>query len=110
MGNGAAVMFASYGAGRVPRRGVLAAEVKERAAAIGRAVAALRISGKDNVLADKLSRFPIRVRGLGPRKERELRKKYRSQAQGRCGAVEVDMMASDDGHNALGPLFRPSAF
>ena len=74
--------------------------------AIGRRAAALRIPGKDNTVADALTRVSIRVRGLGPYPERELRKKRRSQVQDRCGAVDVDVMASDEGHNARGPFFR----
>ena len=73
--------------------------------ATGRTAAALHIPGKDNTVADALSRVSIRVRGLGPYPERELRKKVRSEVQGRCGAVFADVMASDDGRNAQGPFF-----
>ena len=57
-------------------------------------------------MADALSRFSIRARGLDPYPERELRWRYRKEVEARCGAVDVDMMASDDGHNAWVPNFR----
>ena len=75
--------------------------------AIGRAVAKLYISGKGDAVADALSRFSIHVRGLDPYPDRELRDKRRIQVQGRCGALDIDMMVSDDVHNARDPCFRP---
>ena len=58
-------------------------------------------------MADTLSRSSIRVRGLDPYPERELRWRYRKEAQRRCGAADADMLASDDAHNAWVPDFRP---
>ena len=107
MDTSAVASYANYGAGRVPHLTMLAREVEERKVAIGRAAAAPRISGKDDAVTDALSRFSIRVLGLDPCPQRELRKKYRSEVQGRCGAVDVDVMASDDGHNAQSPSSRP---
>ena len=68
---------------------------------------ALHISGKDNSVAGALSRFSIRVRGLGPYPERELRWRFRQEARRRCGPADVDMLASDDGRNAWVANFRP---
>ena len=59
------------------------------------------------VVADALSRFSSRVCGLNPYPERELRKKFRSRVKERQGAVDMDMLASDDGRNARGPFYRP---
>ena len=70
MGNSAAASYADYGAGRVPHLTFLARDVKEREVAIGCAVVALRVAGRDNAVADALPRFSIRVRGLDPYPER----------------------------------------
>ena len=43
----------------------------------------------------------------GPYPERELRHKYRMGDNRRCGRIDADMLASDDGFNAWGPAFRP---
>ena len=67
MGNSAAVSYANYGAGRALRLAMLARDIKEREVPIERIVAALHISGRGDAVADALSRFSIRVRGLGPR-------------------------------------------
>ena len=72
-------------------------------------VVALHIAGRDNSVADALSRVSIRVRGLGPYPDRELRWKFRCAAQRRRGAIDVDMLASDDGRNARAPNFRSPA-
>ena len=109
MGSSTAASYANYGAGRVPHLTMLAREVREREVAIGCTVAALRIAGKDNAVADALSGFSSRVCGLDPRPERELRKKFRSQVKEPWGAVDMDMLASDDGHNAWGPFYRPAS-
>ena len=66
MDNGTAASYANYGAGRVAQPTVLARKMKEREVALGCTLAALHISGKDNLVADALSRFSIRARGLGP--------------------------------------------
>ena len=107
MDNGAAASYANYGAGRVSQLTVLAREIKEREVARGRTLVALRIAGKDNSAADASSRFSIRARGLGPYPDRELRWRFRQVSQRCCGAVDVDMLASDDGRNAWVPDFRP---
>ena len=60
-------------------------------------------------IADKLPPFSAQIRGFGPRPERELREKFRSEAQGRWGAFDFDVMARDDGRNAWGPFSRPSS-
>ena len=106
MGNIAAAPYANYGAGRVPTLTLLARKVKGREVASGCTIAALHIAGKDNAVADSLSRFSIRVRGLGPYPESELRWRRRKEVEARCGAADVDMMASDDGRNAWAPNFR----
>ena len=97
MNNSTAIAYADYGAGRVPRLTMLGREVEEREVAIGCAVAALHISVGGSMVADTPSRFSVQVRGLGPYPERELRKKFRSVVQGRCGTVVFDMMARGDG-------------
>ena len=107
MNNSTAIAYADYGAGRVPRLTMLGREVEEREVAIGCAVAALHISVGGSMVADTPSRFSVQVRGLGPYPERELRKKFRSEAQCRCGTVVFDMIARNDGLNARGPSFRP---
>ena len=76
---------------------------------MGRTIVAPHIAGKDNAAADALSRFSIRVRGLGPFPERELRWSFRREVQRRCGAIDVDMLASDDGHNAWAANYRSPA-
>ena len=68
---------------------------------------ALHISGKDNSVAGALSRFSIRVRGLGPYPERELRWRFRQEARRRCGPADVDMLASNDGRDEWAADFRP---
>ena len=107
MNNSAAVAYANYGAGRVLHLAMLAGEVKEREVAIGCTVVALHMSGGDTKVPAKLSRVSVQVRGLGPRPDRELRKKFRSEAQGRCGTVDFGMMARGDGLDARGPFLRP---
>ena len=107
MDNGAAASYANYGAGRVSQTTALAREIKEREVARGRTLVALRIAGKDNSAADASSRFSIRARGSGPYPDRELRWRFRQVSQRCCGAVDVDMLASDDGRNAWVPDFRP---
>ena len=100
MGNCAAAAYANYGAGRVSTLTAPARTVEEREVRLGRAVVALHIAGRDNTAAGALSRFSIRVRDLDPFPERELRWIFRREVQRRCGAIDVDMLASDDGHNA----------
>ena len=107
MDTSAAASYANYGAGRVAQLTVLARKIEERDVAFGRTLAALHIAGKDNSVAGALSRFSIRARGLDPCPERELRWRFRKEVQRHCGAVDVVMLASDDGHNAWVPDFRP---
>ena len=71
--NCAAVACANFGAGRVSQLTALARKIRKRDVAMGRTVVALHIAGKDNSVADAPSRFSIRVRGLDPYLERELR-------------------------------------
>ena len=106
MDNTTAVSYANYGAGRVSNLTLLARKIKEREVSLGRTIAALHIAGKDNSVADALSRFSIRARGLDPYPERALRWKFRKEVEARCGPVDADMLASDDGHNAWGANFR----
>ena len=100
MDNSAAAAYANYGAGRVSQLTVLARKIKEREVAMGCTLAALLIAGRDNSAADALSRFSIRVRGLGPYPERELRWRFRKEVKRLCGSADVDMLASDDGRKA----------
>ena len=65
-------------------------------------VVALHIAGRRNSVADALSRFTNRARGLDPRPHRELRPKYRREVTERCGVIDVDMLARDDGSDARG--------
>ena len=106
MDNTTAVSYANYGAGRVSTLTQLARRIKDREVILGCTVAALHIAGSDNSLADALSRFSIKVRGLDPYPERALRWRYRKEVALRCGNVDADMMASDDGHNAWVPVYR----
>ena len=106
MDNAAAASYANYGAGCVPALTLLARRIKGRAVALGCTIAALHIAGRGNAVADALPRFSIRVRGLDPYPERELRWRYRKEVEARCGAADVDMMASDNGRNARAPNFR----
>ena len=107
MDDGVAVAFANYGAGRVSQVTVLVGEIKGREVATDCAIAALRIAGKENSVADSLSRFSIRVSGLDPFPEWELRWRYRKEVERPCGSADVDMLASDGGHNAWVANFRP---
>ena len=66
MDNSAAASYANYGAGRASTLTTLARKIKGREVALGCTVVALHIAGKDNSVADALSRFSIRVRGLDP--------------------------------------------
>ena len=106
MDNTAAVSYANYGAGRVSTLTQLARRIKDREVILGCTVVALHIAGSDNSLADALSRFSIKVRGLDPYPERALRWRYRKEVALRCGNVDADMMASDDGRNAWVPVYR----
>ena len=60
-----------------------------------------------NAAAGALSRFSIRVRGLDPFPERYPRWRFRREVQRRCGPMDVDMLASDDGHKAWVADYRP---
>ena len=106
MDNSTAVSYANYGAGRVGTLTALARRIKDQEAILGCTVVALHIAGSDNAVADALSRFSIRVRGLDPFPERALRWRFRKEVALRCGRMDVDMMASDDGHNAWVPVYR----
>ena len=74
---------------------------------MGCTVVALHIAGKVNSGAGALPRFSIRARGLGPRPERELRWRFRKEVARACGAIDVDMLASDDGRDAWVANPRP---
>ena len=106
MDNTTAASYANFGAGRVSGLTALARKIKDREVSLGRTVVALHIAGKDNSVADALSRLSIRARGLDPYPERALRWRYRKEVEARCGSVGWDMLASDDGHNAWVPNFR----
>ena len=73
MDNTAAASYANYGAGRAPTLTSLARKIKGREVALGCTVVALHIAGRDNAVADALSRFSIRARGLDPYPDRDLR-------------------------------------
>ena len=107
MDNCAAAAVANYGAGRVSTLSALTRIIKEREVALGRTVVALHIAGKGNTVAGAPSRFSIRGRGLGPYPERGLRWSFRREVQRRCGAIDVDMLASDDGRSAWVADYRP---
>ena len=109
MDNCLAAAYTNYGAGRVSQLTAFARKTKGREVAAVCAAAALRIAGEGNSVADALSRFSIRVRGLGPYPEQELRRRFRKEAQRHCGPTDVDMLASNDGRNAWAANFRPPA-
>ena len=44
---------------------------------------------------------------MDPYSERELRRRFRKEAQRRCGRMDVDMLASDDGRDAWVANPRP---
>ena len=106
MGNSAAVSYANYGAGRIPRLTQLARSIEYLEVSLRCAAAALHIAGKRNSVADALSRFTSRVRGLDPYPRREFRDKYRKEVIDRCGNIDVDMLACDDGSDAWVPNYR----
>ena len=58
-------------------------------------------------MADALSRFTIRARGLDPYPRGGPRPKFRQEVVERCGVIDFDMLARDDGPNPWGPQFRP---
>ena len=68
MDNATSVAYANYGAGRSTRLAKLFREIKGRGVAADCAVAAFRIAGKDNTIADALCHFPIhsRIASCGP--------------------------------------------
>ena len=103
MDDSTAVAYANYGAGRVAHLALLARSFKELEAPRGCAVVARHIPGWRNAVADALSRFTVRARGLGPFPHRELRPRYRQEVVECCGAVDFDMLARDDSSNAWGP-------
>ena len=93
------------GAGRVSRLALLARSIKELEVPLGCTAVALHIAGRRNAVADALPRFTIRARGLDPYPRRGLRPKFRREVVERCGAIDSDMLARDDGPNARGPSF-----
>ena len=112
MDKGTAASYANYAAGMAPHLTQLARSRKELELSFCCAVVALHIAGEDNSVADALSRFAIRARGLGPYPERGLRRKYRAVVNRLCGAIDVDMLASDDGryfghHPTSATIHRP---
>ena len=106
MDSSTAVAYANYGAGRVARLTLLARSIKELEVPLGCTAVALHIAGRRNAVADALSRFTIRARGLDPYPRRGLRPKFRQEVVGRCGAIDFNLLARDDGSNAWGPQFR----
>ena len=106
MDNSTAVSYANYGAGRVGTLTALARRIKDQEVTLGCTIVALHIAGGDNSIADALSRFSIRVRGLDPFPECALRWRFRKKVALRCRAADTDIMASDDGRNAWAPAFR----
>ena len=107
MDNCAAVSYANYGAGRVPRVTLLARSMEELEVPLGRTAVALHIAGRRNAVADALAHFAIRARGLYPYLRRELRPRLRQEVVERCGEIDFDVLACDDGPNVWGPQFRP---
>ena len=107
MDNSTAVAYANPGAGCASQLTVVARKIKEREVAMGCSVAALHIAGRGNSVADFLSRFSIRVRGMRPYPERELRWRFRIEVGRLCGPVDVDVLASDGGRNSWVANFRP---
>ena len=96
---------ANDGAGRVSHLALLARSIKELEVPLGCTAVALHIAGRRNAVADALPRFTIRARGLDPYPRRGLRPKFRREVVERCGAIDSDMLARDDGPNARGPSF-----
>ena len=82
-------------------RGIKELEVTLRCTAV-----AFRIAGRDSAVADALSRFFALVRGQGPSPGRELRAKFRKDAESRFGPMDVDMLANGEGTNAWCPRYR----
>ena len=107
MANAAAASYPNCSAGRTPQLAMPARDVKELEVSLQRAVAALRIPGKSNPVADALSRFSIGAHGLGLYPHWELRAKFRREVDAQCVAMHVDMMSSSNGSNAGCPENRP---
>ena len=106
MDNSAAAAYANFGAGRVSRPTLLARSMKELEAPLGCTAVALHFAGQRNAVADALSRLTFRARGLDPYPRRGLRPKFRQEVVERCGAIDFDVLARDDGSNARGPQLR----
>ena len=109
MDNSAAAAYANFGAGRVSHLTLLARSMKELEAPLGCTAVALHFAGQRNAVADALSRLTFRARGLDPYPRRGLRPKFRQEVVGRCGAIDFDMLARDDGSNAWAPQCRSPA-
>ena len=105
--NSTAGSYAKFGAGRVPHLTQLARSKKELEVSLRCTVVALHIAGKRNSIAYALSCVPLQVCGSDAYPEGESRYKLRQEISERCGVIHVDMLASDDGPNAWGPVFRP---
>ena len=106
IGNSTSVWYANNSAGRIPRFTQLARSIEDLEVSLRRTAAPLHIAGRRNSIADALSRFTIRGRGLGPRPNRGLRDNYRIEVIDRCGDIDVDVLACDDGSNARVPYYR----
>ena len=102
----AAVAYANHGAGRPLPRALLARRIKELEAYRRYAFVALRIAGGDTSVAGALSRVTSKVSGGDLLAGREPRNRFREQVEARCGRVDVDMVARDEGSNAPRPVSR----
>ena len=92
-----------------PQLAILARGMKELEASSRCTVAAVHIAGKYNSVSDSLPRFSGRAQGQDLYLGRGLRSKRRREVGNRCGPMDVDMMANDEGTNAWASRYRPPA-
>ena len=105
-----AVAYANHGADRSPDPTRLARAIKGREIALGCTAVAPHIAGRDNAVADSLSRFSPRAIGGDPYPDRDLRTCFRAQVEARCWRLDADTLATDDSRKRGGlPLGAPYA-
>ena len=109
MGDGAAALYANFGAGRSAALAALAKRIRDSELRIPRTVAALRICGRRNGVADAPPFFLLRVRGRDPSPDRQLRSRFRKMARGACGSIGAEILASDSVACAWPKVFRPTS-
>ena len=66
----------------------------------------LQISGHDNSIANPLSHYTLQVSAQDPHPDRQSGPNFWNAVAARCGKMDADMLAHDDGSNASCDSFR----